>query len=104
MAIIGTFKREGTGFVGSIRTFTFHLAYVTIEPVAAKKSGKSPDFRVYDRAAGFDNIGAAWDHSRDGKERLGVQIDDATFPSPIDCRLIKNSADDNYSLIWERDR
>jgi uncharacterized protein (DUF736 family) len=104
MAIIGTFTRENTRFTGSMRTFTFHLAYVTIEPVTNKRGDKSPDYRVHCDARGLGEIGAAWKRSTDGKDYLSVRIDDPTFPAPLDCRLIKTGVEQGYSLVWERKR
>ena len=103
MAIIGTFKRENTGFTGIIRTFSF-TAYVTIEPVANKRGEKSPDYRVYCQSSGPGEIGAAWKRESDGQEQLSVRIDDPAFPAPLDCRLLKTGAEHGYSLIWERKR
>ena len=103
MAIIGTFKREGTGFTGLIRTLTF-TAYVSIEPVAEKRGEKSPDYRVYVQSSGPGEIGAAWKRNRDGTDYLSVRIDDPFLPAPLDCRLTKNRVDEYYSLVWERQR
>lgn len=104
MTIIGTLKRETTGFAGTIRTLTF-TAYVTIEPVTSKRGDKSPDFRVYCQSSGPGEIGAAWTRSSDGQEYLSVRLDDPTFAAPLNCRLVKSAIEEGYySLVWERDR
>jgi uncharacterized protein (DUF736 family) len=97
MAIIGNFTREGTRFTGSIRTFTFHLAYVTVEPFANKRGEKSPDYRVLCDSSGLGEIGAAWKRTGKTQEYLSVRIDDPTFAAPMDCRLVKTGAEHGYT-------
>ena len=101
MPIIGNFTREGTRFTGIIRTLAF-TAPVAIDPVTTKRGEKSPDYRVSVQSSGPGEIGAAWKRNREGNEFLSVRIDDPFLPAPLDCRLVKNRADEGYSLIWER--
>jgi uncharacterized protein (DUF736 family) len=103
MAIIGSFTRENTIFTGVIRTLCF-TASVTIEPVAAKRGDKSPDYRVFCQSSGPGEIGAAWERNGGGTNHLSVRIDDPSFAAPINCRLTKTGTEHGYSLIWERDR
>ena len=59
MAIIGTFTKDGAGYVGTIETLALK-AKITFDP-QEKRSGKAPDFRVFQIADGFTSeIGAAW--------------------------------------------
>ena len=46
MNIIGTFKKDGERYSGTMNTLKFSGA-ATIEPVAEKKSEESPDFRIF---------------------------------------------------------
>lgn len=96
MTTIGTFKPQGEGFTGYIKTLTLD-AGVGIEP-AAKASDKSPDYRV---ATGGIEIGAAWKKtSAEGKTYLSLRLDDPSFTAPISCRLVEG--DDGHRLIWSR--
>jgi uncharacterized protein (DUF736 family) len=100
MAIIGHFtKQENGGYTGSIETLTF-TTRATFEPLA-KRGEKSPDYRI---TFGLSEIGAAWEYTSKNTGYLSVRLDDPSFAAPINCRLIKTSAEQGYSLIWERDR
>jgi uncharacterized protein (DUF736 family) len=102
MATIGTFtKQENGGFKGQIHTLTL-TAGTVFEPVE-KRSDKSPDFRIFSANA---EIGAAWEtHSNtSGSTYLSVKLDDPSFPAAISCRLVKASAEREYSLLWDRNR
>jgi uncharacterized protein (DUF736 family) len=105
MATIGTFTKQDNGFTGVIRTLSF-TASVTIEPVSSKRGDKSPDYRVFCQSSGPGEIGAAWEtHSNtSGLTYLSVKLDDPSFPAAISCRLVKASAEHEYSLLWERNR
>src|SRR6202161_3910132 len=72
MATIGTFKKDGAGYAGSIETLTLK-AKITFEP-ANKKSDNAPDFRVFHIAEGLSSeIGAAWKKtSKENAEYLSV--------------------------------
>jgi uncharacterized protein (DUF736 family) len=72
MATIGTFKKDGAGYTGSIETLTL-TAKITIDP-ASKMSDKAPDFRVFHIGNDFTSeIGAAWKKaSREGAEYLSA--------------------------------
>ena len=104
MATIGTFKKDGNGYAGTIETLTLK-AKITFEP-ADKKSDKAPDFRVFQIADEFTSeIGAAWKKtSQEGAEYLSVSIDDPSFAAKINCRLVKTGSEQGYSLFWERTR
>ena len=104
MATIGTFKKDGAGFSGTIETLTLR-AKLTLEP-ANKKSDNAPDFRVFHISDDFNSeIGAAWKKtSREGAEYLSVSIDDPSLPEKINCRLVKTGAEQGHTLYWERPR
>jgi uncharacterized protein (DUF736 family) len=100
MAIIGHFtKQENGSFSGNIETLTIH-ARATFEPIT-KRGEKAPDYRI---VSVLTDIGAAWERTTEGATHLSVRLDDPSFPTPINCRLIKTGAERGYSLIWERVR
>jgi uncharacterized protein (DUF736 family) len=104
MATIGTFKKDGNGYAGTIETLTLK-AKITFEPTD-KKSDKAPDFRVFQIAEDFTSeIGAAWKKtSQEGAEFLSVSLDDPSFAAKINCRLVKTGSEQGHSLYWERTR
>ena len=104
MATIGTFKKDGENYTGSIETLTLR-AKLTFEPTL-KKSDNAPDFRVFNHTDDYTSeIGAAWKKtSREGAQYLSVRLDDPSFAVPINCRLIKTGSELGHSLIWERTR
>jgi uncharacterized protein (DUF736 family) len=104
MAIIGTFRKDGENYTGSIETLTLR-AKLTFEPTP-KKSDNAPDFRVLNHTDDYTSeIGAAWTKtSREGAQYLSVRLDDPSFVAPINCRLIKTGSESGHSLLWERAR
>jgi uncharacterized protein (DUF736 family) len=104
MATIGTFKKDGAGFTGTLQTLTL-TASITFEP-AEKKNGNAPDYRVFHHTEALTSeIGAAWKKtSREGAEYLSVSIDDPGFAERINCRLVKSGAEEGHTLFWERQR
>jgi uncharacterized protein (DUF736 family) len=101
MAIIGTFtKQENGSYTGTIDTLTFRV-HATFEP-QAKRGKSSPEFRI---VSGLSDFGAAWERTANGGHQyLSVRLDDPSLAAPIDCRLVRSSIEDVYSLIWERKR
>ncbi len=104
MATIGTFKKDGAGYAGTIETLSLK-ARVTFEP-QEKRSVKAPDYRVFQLTDGFSSeIGAAWKKtSKEGAEFLSVSIDDPSFAERINCRLVKTGSEQGHTLFWERAR
>lgn len=104
MAIIGTFKKDGDGFRGTIETLTLK-ARITFDPTP-KKSDNAPGYRVFQVTEDFTSeIGAAWKKtSKDGAEYLSVSIDDPSFAEKINCRLVKTGPEQGHTLYWERQR
>ncbi len=99
MAIIGSFKKQGEDFTGTITTLTL-TSKVTFRP-SQRDSEKGPQFRLF---AGKVEVGAAWTKSsREGKGYLSCKVDDPSFLAPIYCSLTEDGeAPGTYSLIWSR--
>ena len=105
MAIIGTFRKtENGGYEGVISTLALQ-AEVTFEPVQHKSSEKAPDFRIFTKKTRYE-LGAAWHTSsaETGAEYESAKIDDPSFAAPIQCRLVKTSAEHGFNLLWDRQR
>lgn len=104
MATIGTFKKDGAGYAGTIETLTLK-AKITFEP-QEKRSDNAPDYRVFQIADDFSSeIGAAWKKtSKEGADYLSVSIDDPSFAERINCRLVKTGSEQGHTLFWERAR
>ena len=105
MATIGTFKKDGAGYSGTVETLTLS-AKLTFEPVE-KKNDNAPDFRVFYIAEGFSSeIGAAWKKTarEGGAEYLSVSIDDPSFAERVNCRLVKTGSKQGHTLFWDRQR
>ena len=98
MAQIGSFKKGGLGYSGSIHTLTLN-AQVTLEP-NRQAGANGPAFRVFH---GVREIGIAFKKtSEKGNDYLSVLIDDPTFPKAIWANLITSSNDDELPLMWDR--
>jgi uncharacterized protein (DUF736 family) len=101
MNTIGTFKREGERYTGTVNILKYSGA-ATIEPIAQKNSEDSPDFQFLggrNRA----EIGGAWkERSERGNDYLSVRLDEPSFPAPVFCRLVQFEGEETYRLIWSR--
>ena len=98
MANIGTFKKSGNEFQGEIVTLSVQTKGVRIVPEANRANDNAPSHRVY---VGRAEIGAAWSkRSNEGRDYLGLKLDDPSFPAPIYASLVEN--EDGYALIWSR--
>jgi uncharacterized protein (DUF736 family) len=96
MAIIGTFTKTKSGFIGDVQTLTLK-AKVTVAQVE-KNGDKAPDFRVH---AGKLEIGAGWNReSENGRKYVSLKIDDPSFSGAIYANLIER--DGQYDLLWSR--
>ncbi len=105
MAIIGTFTATQNGFAGTIDTLALQ-AEASFEPVEGKSSDKAPDYRIFTTKTRYE-IGAAWNVTspETGAQYLSVKLDDPSFAAPIQCRLVKPSAELGHSLLlWDRHR
>ncbi|WP_315836178.1 DUF736 domain-containing protein [Bradyrhizobium prioriisuperbiae] len=101
MATIGTFKKTGSNeFTGEIVTLSVQAKNVRIVPETSRSGDNSPSHRVY---VGRVEIGAAWaKRSNEGRDYLGLKLDDPSFTAPIFANLFDDEEGEGYSLIWSR--
>ena len=100
MATIGTFKKSGEEFVGQIVTLSVQAKNVRIVPETNRSGESSPSHRVF---VGRVEIGAAWaKRSNEGRDYLGLKLDDPSFTAPIYANLFDDEDGEAYSLIWSR--
>ena len=100
MATIGTFKKSGSEYTGEIVTLSVQAKNVRIVPEQTRSGDNAPSHRVY---VGRAEIGAAWaKRSNEGRDYLGLKLDDPSFTSPIYANLFADEDGDAHSLIWSR--
>ncbi|CAH1664355.1 DUF736 domain-containing protein [Chelatococcus asaccharovorans] len=101
MATIGTFKKTGSNeFTGEIVTLSVQAKNVRIVPETTRSGDNSPSHRVH---VGRVEIGAAWaKRSNEGRDYLGLKLDDPSFTAPIFANLFDDEEGEGYSLIWSR--
>ena len=101
MATIGTFKKSGTNeFTGQIVTLSVQAKNVRIVPEETRSNDNAPSHRVF---VGKAEIGAAWSkRSNEGRDYLGLKLDDPSFTAPIFANLFDDEGGEGYSLIWSR--
>ena len=101
MATIGTFKKTGSNeFGGEIVTLSVQAKGVRIVPETNRANDNAPSHRVF---VGRAEIGAAWSkRSNEGRDYLGLKLDDPSFNAPIYANLFDDEDSDGYSLIWSR--
>ena len=100
MATIGTFKKTGNEFTGEIVTLSVQAKGVRIIPDTNRVNDNAPSHRVM---VGRAEIGAAWSKtSNEGRDYLGLKLDDPSFTAPIYANLFDDEDSDAYSLIWSR--
>ena len=101
MATIATFKKTGSNeFTGEIVTLSVQAKNVRIVPETTRSGDNSPSHRVY---VGRVEIGAAWaKRSNEGRDYLGLKLDDPSFTAPIFANLFDDEDGEGYSLIWSR--
>jgi len=99
MATIGTFKKSGNDYTGEIVTLSLQAKNVRIVPDATRSGDNAPSHRVM---VGRVEIGAAWSkRSNEGRDYLGLKLDDPSFNAPIYANLFDDE-DEGFSLIWSR--
>ena len=101
MATIGTFKKTGSNeFGGEIVTLSVQAKGVRIVPDLRASGENAPSHRVL---VGRAEIGAAWSkRSNEGRDYLGLKLDDPSFTAPIFANLFDDEDGDTHSLIWSR--
>jgi len=101
MATIGTFTKSADGaFNGAITTLSVHAKGVRIVPEEDRPSENAPSHRVM---VGHAEIGAGWTKtSNEGRDYLGLKLDDPSFTGPIYANLFEDSDGKTHSLIWSR--
>ena len=100
MANIGSFKKTGNDYTGSITTLSLQAKNVRIVPEETRSNDNAPSHRVY---VGKAEIGAAWTkRSNEGRDYLGLKLDDPSFTAPIFANLFDEEGGETYSLIWSR--
>lgn len=100
MATIGTFKKSGNDYTGEIVTLSVQQKGVRIIPLDNRANENAPSHRVM---VGRAEIGAAWSkRSNEGRDYLGLKLDDPSFNAPIFANLFDDEEGDGYSLIWSR--
>ena len=99
MATIGTFRKAGSEYTGSITTLSLQAKNVRIVPEDNRSNDNAPSHRVY---VGRVEIGAAWSkRSNEGRDYLGLKLDGPSFTAPIFANLFSDEGD-TYSLVWSR--
>ncbi|WP_048645273.1 DUF736 domain-containing protein [Nitratireductor soli] len=101
MATIGTFKKSGNNeFAGEIVTLNVQAKNVRIVPETRATGENAPSHRVF---VGRVEIGAAWSkQSNEGRDYLGLKLDDPSFTAPIYANLFDDEDGEGFSLIWSR--
>ena len=100
MATIGTFKKTGNEFTGEIVTLSVQAKGVRIVPDLRATGENAPSHRVL---VGRAEIGAAWSkRSNEGRDYLGLKLDDPSFTAPIYANLFDEEDGESYALIWSR--
>jgi len=101
MATIGTFKKTGSNeFTGEIVTLSVQAKGVRIVPDLRSTGENAPSHRVL---VGRAEIGAAWSkRSNEGRDYLGLKLDDPSFTAPIFANLFDDEDGEGFSLIWSR--
>jgi uncharacterized protein (DUF736 family) len=101
MATIGTFKKTADNeLTGEIFTLSLQVKGVRIVPDQRATGENAPSHRVQ---VGRAEIGAAWSKtSNEGRDYLGLKLDDPSFNAPIYANLFNDEEGEAFSLIWSR--
>ena len=101
MATIGNFQQAGDNeFNGEIVTLSLQAKKVRIVPDTRASGENAPSHRAF---VGRVEIGAAWSkQSNEGRNYLGLKLDDPSFTAPIYANLVEDEDGQSHSLIWSR--
>ena len=101
MATIGSFKKTANNeYVGDIVTLSVQAKGVRIVPDLSRANDNAPSHRVM---VGRAEIGAAWTkQSNEGRDYLGLKLDDPSFTAPIYANLFDDEDGETFNLIWSR--
>jgi uncharacterized protein (DUF736 family) len=100
MATIGTFKKSGNTYTGTITTLAVQAKNVRLVPEDNRQNDNAPSHRVL---VGQAEIGAAWTkRSNEGRDYLSLKLDDPSFTAPIYANLFDDEDSETFSLIWSR--
>ena len=101
MATIGNFQQSGDNeFNGEIVTLSLQAKKVRIVPDTRASGENAPSHRVF---VGRVEIGAAWSkQSNEGRNYLGLKLDDPSFTAPIYANLVEDEDGQSHTLIWSR--
>ncbi|OWJ82357.1 hypothetical protein CDV52_14720 [Haematobacter missouriensis] len=100
MATIGTFKKTGNEYTGEIVALSVQAKGVRIVPDLRATGENAPSHRIL---VGRAEIGAAWSkRSNEGRDYLGLKLDDPSFSHPIYANLFDDEDGEGSSLIWSR--
>ncbi|MES0117818.1 DUF736 family protein [Mesorhizobium sp. C277A] len=84
----------------SITTLSVQAKNVRIVPDTRATGENAPSHRVL---VGRAEIGAAWSKtSNEGRDYLGLKLDDPSFNAPIYANLFDDEEGEGFSLIWSR--
>ena len=99
MTILAKMKKLDNGsFEGKLKTATLDCS-LRLQPVKEEDKGNNyPDYRA--KIGGYEAGGGWKKTSENDNAYISVQLDDPTFPTPINANLIQK--DDNYILLWTR--
>ncbi|MCK4207726.1 DUF736 family protein, partial [Brucella pituitosa] len=85
---------------GEIVTLSIKANGVRIAPDLRATGENAPSHRVL---VGRVEIGAAWSkRSNEGRDYLGLKLDDPSFNAPIYANLFDDEEGETFSLIWSR--
>lgn len=102
MANIGTFTKTNDGFKGEIVTMSIQQKNVRIVAEPGGGTENAPSHRVF---VGRAEIGAGWaKRSNEGREYVGIKLDDPSFTAPIYANLIDDEDGETFNLVWSRVR
>ena len=100
MATIGSFKNRNNEYTGEIVTLTVQARNVRILHDSSRTGDNTPSHRIY---SGRAEIGAVWSKRfSEGRDYLGLKIDDPSFTAPIYANLFQDDDSDTFILIWSR--